>query len=103
MHIHYKPLLGVLLAAVAAGCASGPNTASTGEYIDDSVITTRVKSAFVQDEQVNALDIKVQTYKGRVQLSGFADDPKAIERAETIARKTPGVKSVANDIRLKSP
>jgi osmotically-inducible protein OsmY len=103
MNLRHKPLLGLLLAALMAGCASSQTSESTGEYIDDSVVTTRVKSAFVQDEAVNALDIKVKTYKGRVQLSGFADDPKTIERAVSIARATPGVKSVANDIRLKSP
>lgn len=80
----------------AAGAESTP-----GQYVDDAAITTKVKSAFVRDEQVNALDVKVTTSKGVVQLSGFADNRKVIARAGEIAGSVKGVKSVKNDLRLK--
>jgi hyperosmotically inducible protein len=89
------------LSALLAACGGSPSKESTGEYIDDSVITTKVKSAFVQDKVVDAVDVKVDTFKGNVQLSGFADSQSEIERAAQIAAKVPGVKSVRNDLRLK--
>ncbi|WP_263770366.1 BON domain-containing protein [Propionivibrio soli] len=90
------------LTAVLAACSGGPTRESTGEYIDDATITTRVKTAFVRDKEVSAMDVKVETFKGTVQLSGYADNSTEIERAVRIARETPGVQSVKNDIRLKS-
>ncbi|MBL8474006.1 MAG: BON domain-containing protein [Rhodocyclaceae bacterium] len=84
-----------------AGCAGSPQKESTGEYIDDSAITTKIKSAFVQDKDVSALDIKVVTFKGTVQLSGFAPSQQVRYKAESIARATAGVKAVSNDIQLK--
>ena len=93
-------LLVALLTALTA-CSGSPTRESTGEYIDDSVITTKVKAAFVEDKAVNALDIKVVTFKGAVQLSGFANNPQEIDRAVEIARGVKGVTAVKNDIRLK--
>lgn len=95
----------VLLAATPAlitACASTPGKESTGEYIDDSVITTKVKAAFVEDKMVDAGDISVETYKGIVQLSGFAKSDAQRSQAVEIAAKVKGVKSVKNDIRIKS-
>jgi len=100
--------LAVTLAAavggtvVTTGCASTPTRSSAGEVIDDSVITTKVKAAFVEDKQVGAMNIHVETLKGTVQLSGFANNATEMNRAEEIARSVKGVKSVKNDIRLKS-
>ena len=94
-------LAALCLAALLAACSATPSKESTGEYIDDSVITTRVKSAFVQDKLVDAAEVKVDTFKGYVQLSGVADSQSEIERAAQIALKVPGVKSVRNDLRLK--
>jgi osmotically-inducible protein OsmY len=94
------PAAAALLLALA-GCAGTSTQESTGEYLDNSVITTKVKSAFVSDEQVGALDIKVTTFKGEVQLSGFADSQAEIDRAVAIARGVEGVKSVKNNIQLK--
>lgn len=93
----------LILAMVAAltACSGTATRESTGEYIDDSVITARVKSAFVEDKEVNALKIGVETFKGNVQLSGFADHPREIQRAGELARNVRGVESVKNDIRLK--
>ena len=91
----------VLLVAALTACGGSPTRESTGEYIDDTAITTKVKAAFVQDKTVSAGDIVVETFKGRVQLSGFADNQAEIERAVRVASQVPGVKSVRNDIRLK--
>lgn len=97
-----SPVAAFLLAITLAACSGSPTQESTGEFIDDSAITTKVKAAFVQDKDVDVTDIKVDTFKGAVQLSGFADDHTKIEKAVQIASRVPGVKSVRNDIRLKS-
>jgi hyperosmotically inducible protein len=89
----------ILMASLLLGCAGTSTQESTGEYLDDSAITAKVKSAFVADKQVNALDIQVATFKGVVQLSGFASSQQEIDRAIELTRKVPGVKSVKNDIR----
>ncbi len=94
-----------MLASVTfllAACSATDSTRSTGEYTDDTAITARVKLAFVNDEQVSALDIKVDTFRGVVQLSGFAESRDVANRAATIARGVEGVKDVRNDIRLRS-
>jgi osmotically-inducible protein OsmY len=97
-----------LLAGVSAAMlmtstayADTPRQESAGEVIDDTVITTKIKAAFVQDEKVSALRINVTSNKGVVQLSGFANSLLEAERAEEVARKVPGVKEVKNDILLK--
>jgi osmotically-inducible protein OsmY len=94
-------LLLSLLVMVLAGCASTATQESTGEYIDDATITSKVKAAFVGDKQVSALDIHVTTYKGVVQLSGFADNPDEVQRATELARNVKGVKAVRNNVQLK--
>lgn len=91
--------LGVGVAA--AGCSATPTRASAGEVIDDTWITTKVKAAFVEDKTVSALNIQVETFRGTVQLSGFANSAAEIQRAGEIARSIRGVKDVKNDIRLK--
>lgn len=85
------------------GCASTQTQESAGEYIDDASITAAVKSKLIGDSSVKARDIEVETFRGTVQLSGFADDTTQINRAVEIARGTKGVKSVRNDVRLKTP
>lgn len=87
---------------LAAGCASTATRPSFGQTIDDSVITSKVKAAFVKDPQVSTLDIHVETFKGVVQLSGFANSATEMMRAAEIAGDVQGVKSVKNDIRLKT-
>ena len=84
------------------GCASTSTKEGTGEYVDDSVITTKVKAKFVEDKDVSALGINVETFKGNVQLSGFANSADERMRAAELARSIKGVKSVKNDIRLKT-
>ncbi|MCX7146862.1 MAG: BON domain-containing protein [Sulfuritalea sp.] len=81
--------------------ADTPRQESAGELLDDAVITARVKAALVQDETVSALRIKVTSNNGTVQLSGFANSLREVDRAAEIARGVPGVKDVSNDILLK--
>lgn len=83
------------------GCASTSKEKSTGEYLDDAVITTKVKAAFVEHDDLKATEIQVETFKGVVQLSGFVANRAHIGKAEQVARKVNGVKSVKNDIRVK--
>jgi len=95
----------VLLAAVAltglAGCASTHKQESTGQYVDDSAITTKVKAAIFNEPTLKSAEINVETFKGRVQLSGFVTSRANIERAVVIAQGVSGVTSVANDMRIK--
>jgi osmotically-inducible protein OsmY len=95
---------GILLAAsllLATGCASTSTRESTGQYIDDSTITTRVKKAIFDEPSLKVAQINVETYKSVVQLSGFVDYMAQIGTAGTVARSVPGVTSVNNDLRLK--
>lgn len=101
MSISKSGLAALLLAGLLAACGASPSKESTGEYIDDTAITARVKAAFVKDSEVKATNIKVDTFKGTVQLSGFADSRAEIDRAVRTASQVPGVKAVTNDIRLK--
>lgn len=90
-----------LLYAFVLGCASSPKNEGTGEYIDDTVITTKVKAAILEDSALKVTEINVETYKGRVQLSGFVSSRSQIDRAAEVTHKVKGVKSVVNDLRLK--
>lgn len=83
------------------GCAASGTKQSTGEYIDDTAITTKVKSAFATDDTVRATSIHVDTRNGIVQLSGYANTAMEKTRAEQIACSTNGVKDVVNNITLK--
>jgi osmotically-inducible protein OsmY len=85
----------VLVSVVA--CAPTPTREGTGEYVDDSLITTKVKAAFAADPTVKATQVQVETFKGTVQLSGFVDSRESAQRAVDIARGVKGVKSVKND------
>ena len=84
-----------------SACASTSRTEGTGEYMDDTVITTKVKSAVLNDPVLKSAEINVETFKGRVQLSGFVRSQADIDRAMTLARGVKGVNSVSNDMRLK--
>jgi hypothetical protein len=99
-------LVGFLPLAAHANepaAANSPDRATVGTYIDDTAITAKVKAAFIKDDTVKATNVNVETYKGTVQLSGFAASGTAIERAVQLAGAVPGVKAVRNDIRLKQP
>ncbi|MGZ5009942.1 MAG: BON domain-containing protein [Methylobacter sp.] len=90
-----------LTLLTAGGCASTTKTEGTGEYVDDSVITTKVKSALAGDPSVSSSEVNVETFKGVVQLSGFVSSRAEMNRAVEVARTVNGVKSVKNDMRLK--
>ncbi len=87
--------------AVALGCASTAKQEGTGEYFDDTVITTKVKAAIFEEPTLKSAEINVETFKGTVQLSGFVSSQAAENTAVAVARKVAGVKSVKNDMRLK--
>src|SRR3990167_264889 len=92
----YTIILAVMLATVI-GCASTPKKEGTGEYIDDSVITTKVKAAVLNEPSLKSSEINVETYKGVVQLSGFVNSEGDINKAVEVARGIKGVSSVRND------
>ncbi|GAB2882870.1 MULTISPECIES: BON domain-containing protein [Microvirgula] len=101
---YMRSLLLVALATgfvTVAGCASTPHKESTGEYFDDSAITTKVKAAIFNDPGLSAAEINVETFKGKVQLSGFVNSQEKIDRAVSVARSVNGVQSVHNKISLK--
>ena len=94
-------LVCITLVTAFLGCASTPTRESSGEYFDDSAITTRVKAAIFDDPSLKVLQINVETFKGEVQLSGFVDSAQNVRRAGEVARGVPGVKSVKNDLIVK--
>jgi osmotically-inducible protein OsmY len=91
----------LMLIATFVACASTSKQEGTGEYIDDSVITTKVKSLLAADDFLKSFEISVETYKGTVQLSGFVDSQEAVDKAVQIARSVKGVTSVKNDLVVK--
>ena len=97
--------VSVLFAAVAlttlAGCASSPKHESTGQYVDDTAITTKVKAAIFNEPTLKSAEINVETFKGRVQLSGFVSTRANIDRAVIVSQGVSGVTSVTNDMRVK--
>ncbi len=108
-HRLYSGILSMSLAILAAagasvfstGCASTSTRESTGEYIDNSAITAKVKTALAEDEIVKARQINVDTFRGTVQLSGFVNTSAEKARAGTIAAGIPGVRDVKNNITVK--
>jgi osmotically-inducible protein OsmY len=94
-------LLLLTLIATLGGCASTRTHESTGEYVDDSVITTKVKAQLAADDFFKSFEIGVETFKGIVQLSGFVNSQQVIERAGQIAKGVKGVKSVRNNLIVK--
>lgn len=98
---HAVRILGICSLLFMVACASGQGKSSTGEYIDDSVITTRVKAAIFNDSTLKASEINVETFKGEVQLSGFINSKEDMNKAVELTRSINGVESVKNDMRLK--
>jgi hypothetical protein len=93
----------MLIATVGtfAACASTRTHESTGEYVDDSVITTKVKSLLAADDFLKSFQISVETFQGVVQLSGFVNDQKASDKANEIVKSVNGVKSIKNNLIVK--
>ncbi len=90
-----------VLLISAVGCASTPTKEGTGEYVDDTVITTKVKAAIFNEPTLKSAEINVETFKGVVQLSGFVSTQANIYKAADVARNVSGVRNVRNDMRLK--
>jgi osmotically-inducible protein OsmY len=94
-------LVCIVLVTAFFGCASTPTKESSGEYVDDSTITTKVKAAIFNDPALKVFQINVETFKGEVQLSGFVDSSKNASKAGEVARSVKGVKSVKNSLIVK--
>ena len=94
-------LLMLMLITTFVACASSPKQESTGEFVDDSVITTKVKSLLAADAFLKSFQIGVETFKGTVQLSGFVDSQQTADKAVEIARGVKGVTSVKNNMIVK--
>ncbi len=94
-------MITALSMALLIGCAATPKKEGTGEYIDDSVITTKVKVAIFHNPALKSSEINVETFKGIVQLSGFVGEQADIKEAGGIAQSIKGVASVKNDLRVK--
>jgi osmotically-inducible protein OsmY len=91
-----------LIMSTLVACASSSTQSGTGQYIDDSVITTKVKAAVLNEPTLKSSEINVETFKGVVQLSGFVNSQSDINKALELARLVDGVTSVKNDMRLKT-
>ena len=94
-------LLCVASLSVAYGCASTQSHESTGQYVDNSVMTAKVKAAIFNEPTLKTLQINVTTYKGTAQLSGFVDSAQSITKAGEVARGVAGIESVQNDLLVK--
>jgi osmotically-inducible protein OsmY len=89
------------MLATFLGCAATPKHESTGQYVDDSVITTKVKTAIFDEATLKTFQINVKTYQGVVQLSGFVDSAQSVIKAGEVARRVEDVKKVENDLVVK--
>ncbi|QNA90788.1 BON domain-containing protein [Massilia sp. Dwa41.01b] len=97
----FTTILAGCLMCLMAGCAPTAHREGTGEYIDDALITSKVKAAFAADPTVKATEVQVETFKGTVQLSGFVSSRESAQRAVQIARQVKGVSEVRNNTVLK--
>ena len=94
-------LVLLMLVAAVAGCAATRTHESTGQYVDDSTITTKVKALLAEDDFLKSFQIGVETYKGTVQLSGFVNSQNAVDKAGEITRSVKGVTAVKNNLIVK--
>src|SRR4030095_5930690 len=97
----FGAIFTALLLTAAIGCAPTRTHEGTGQYVDDTVITTKVKAAIMGEPGLKSAEINVETFKGVVQLSGFVSSSENIGAATKVARAVPGVTSVKNDMHLK--
>ena len=101
LRIQHLSIATATALLLLGGCAATSTTEATGQYVDDAVITTKAKAAIIHSPQLKASEINVETFKGRVQLSGFVTSQADINEAVELTRAIPGVASVKNDMRLK--
>ena len=97
----FTSMLVATLMLLTVGCAPTAHREGTGEYIDDALITSKVKAAFAADPTVKATEVQVETFKGTVQLSGFVGSRESAQKAVELARQVKGVKQVRNNTVLK--
>ena len=97
--IHFLVLL--MLIATFAACASTRTHESTGQYVDDSVITTKVKALLAEDDFLKSFQISVESFKGTVQLSGFVNSQQAVDKAGVITKSVDGVRALKNNLIVK--
>jgi hyperosmotically inducible protein len=100
-HIFVSIILLAAFIVSLIGCASTRTSESTGQYIDDSTITTKVKAKLAEDDLLKSFSINVETYKSVVQLSGFVNSQQTVDKAGRIASSVEGVKSVRNNLVVK--
>ena len=100
-HLPALLIAAMLGSSLIAGCSSTPSQQSTGEAIDDGVVTARVKAKLIEDPVTKAHQINVDTFKGTVQLSGFVETEQARSRALQIAREVNGVKQVKDALQIR--
>ncbi|HSQ10967.1 MAG TPA: BON domain-containing protein [Burkholderiaceae bacterium] len=98
---YLSPLFVAVALVSVVGCASTPKQEGTAEYMDDTMITTKVKTAILNEPTLKVAEINVETFKGVVQLSGFVSSQAAATKAVEVTRGVGGVKSVKNDMRIK--
>ena len=98
---YFKTVLVSIMIVVLAACAPTATREGTGEYVDDALITTKVTAALAADPDVKATEVKVETFKGTVQLSGFVDSRASVQRAVDLTRRVNGVRDVKNDMLVK--
>lgn len=99
--IRFGTIFLAALMSLLIGCAGTPTKEGTGEYVDDSIITTKVKTAIFNEPTLKSAEINVETFKGVVQLTGFVTSNANISKAVEVTNGVKGVKSVRNDMRLK--
>ena len=100
-YIVIRFLVVLMMIAAFVACASTPKHEGTGEYIDDSVITAKIKTQLASDDFLKSFQISVESYKGTVQLSGFVNSQKAVDKAAEIVRGVKGVESIKNNLIVK--
>lgn len=100
--MNVRTVVSAALLLSTLGCAATSTQESTGEYVDDTAITARVKTAILNEPGLKVLQINVDTYKRVVQLSGFVNTSADIDKAVDLAQGVQGVRSVKNDMRVKS-
>ncbi|MGC3979764.1 MAG: BON domain-containing protein [Steroidobacteraceae bacterium] len=101
-HLHTGMAAAVMLAALLSACASTSTQRSTGQSVDDGVLTSKINAALIRNDQTKARQINVEVYKGEVQLNGFVDSAEAKAAASTATRSVEGVKSVQNNLQIRA-
>jgi hypothetical protein len=101
LHRILQVVVCIGLLTIFTACAATQKHESTGQYVDDSVITTKVKEAIFKEDTLKTLQINVKTYQGTVQLSGFVDSAQSVSKAGEVAQRVENVVSVKNDLIVK--